>query len=44
MNFQDTSEVNKETIDWRTDGAKSVVKNKLCRMGSIQENLELESG
>jgi len=35
MNFGDTSEVNKETIDWRTDGAKSVVKGKLCRMGQM---------
>lgn len=35
MNFNDNSEVNKETIDWRTDGAKSIVKDKLCRMGQM---------
>jgi MoaA/NifB/PqqE/SkfB family radical SAM enzyme len=28
-------DVNKETIDWRTDGAKSSIKGKLCRMGQV---------
>lgn len=35
MTFDDSNEVNKETIDWRTDSKKSSVKGKLCRMGQM---------
>ncbi len=35
MNPSGSAEVNKEAFDWRTDGEKSAVKNKSCRMGQM---------
>jgi organic radical activating enzyme len=35
MEFNENSEVNKGTIDWRTDDKKSSVKGKFCRMGQM---------
>ena len=33
--MSDSDQVNVETIDWRTDGEKSSIKGKLCRMGQM---------
>lgn len=35
MLFEEKSEVNKETLDWKTDSLKSSVREKLCRMGQM---------
>lgn len=35
MSFGETDQVNKETIDWRTDGKKSSIRGSLCRMGQM---------
>lgn len=35
MNSGHVDEVNRETIDWRTDNKKSSTKGRLCRMGQM---------
>ena len=35
MIFDETEDVNKKTVDWRTDESKSSTKGRLCRMGQM---------
>lgn len=35
MNLGNIDDVNRETIDWRTDGTRSSIKGRLCRMGQM---------
>lgn len=44
MTFGEIGDVNRETIDWRTDQNKSSIKGKLCKMGQMYARIYPDGG